>query len=171
MRVFVWLLGFAILSGGSGCLSGAQRRQETLSRASREFAEGLRWGRYDQVASHLSAEEARLFSQRLGYVGPELAMADAEITSINLADDATHATVIADFSWYNQRKALVRAATVQQDWEWHDGRWLCVRQRRLRGDRFPLVPEPLMTPPPSGSSPAPAPPTPSPTTSSLAPSP
>jgi len=169
VRALVWLVGFAVLSGGSGCLSGTQRRQETLARASREFTEGLRWGRYDQVASHLSAEEARLFSQRLGYVGPELAMADAEITSINLADDATHATVIADFSWYNQRKALVRSATLQQEWAWQDGRWLCVSQRRLRGDRFPLVPEPLATPTPADPPSAPNPPAPAPPASSVTP--
>jgi len=151
VRCFV---GFLALGLASSCLSPAQRRQETLSRVSREFTDGLRWGRYDRVTPYLSPEDARLFFQRVDYAGTDLAMADAEITSVTMSDDAQKATVVANLSWYNQRKALLRSATFEQEWQWSDGRWLCAKQRRLHGDRFPLLPEPLATAPPTGGTPS-----------------
>lgn len=143
VRAVMWLSVVLGLGVEMACLSPGQRREESLSRVSREFNDGLRWGRYDNVTSHLSPEDARLFFERVSYVGGELAMADSEITSVKLDDSAEHATVRAEVSWYNQRKALLRSATLEQDWQWSKGQWLCVRQIRVRGDRFPLVPEPL----------------------------
>ena len=51
--------------------------------------------------------------------------------------------------WYNKSDPSVRQATLQQRWELRGGRWMMMKQRRLRGDRFPLVPEPVLEPKPA----------------------
>jgi hypothetical protein len=52
------------------------------------------------------------------------------------------AAVDVKLEWYKKSDPTVRQSTLQQRWELHNGRWMMIKQRRARGDRFPLVPEP-----------------------------
>lgn len=92
---------------------------------------------------HLAADEAERFMARKNGLGDDFEMADDEVVSIHFKDGGTRAEVTVDFTWYNQRRALVRRTVVAQDWHFRDGRWVCAAQRRLRGDRLPLIPEPM----------------------------
>lgn len=131
------LLGAAV----AGCMTPSQNRQDALVRITHEYNNGLRWGRYQDVTAHLAADEAQRFLARADRAGDDFEMADAEITAIGFKDGGTGADVVVDFTWYNQRRALVRKTRVGEEWRYRDGRWLCVAQRRLGGDRFPLVAE------------------------------
>ncbi|MES1171836.1 MAG: hypothetical protein ABUL77_01255 [Bacteroidota bacterium] len=126
---------------GGGCLTPSQNRQDTLVRITHEYNNGLRWGRYQDVTPHLAADEAERFMARAGALGDDFEMADDEVSSVEFKDGGTRADVLVDFTWYNQRRALVRKTRVGQDWRFTDGRWVCVAQRRVRGDRFPLIAE------------------------------
>jgi hypothetical protein len=127
-----------------GCMMApAQRREEGLTKAAREFNDDLRWGRYEKVTPYLSKEESRALLVRKADLGDDFAMADNELTLIDFQPGSHKATVVADFTWYNQRRALVMKSTIEQTWEWTDGRWKVTEQHRIRGERFPLVPEPL----------------------------
>jgi hypothetical protein len=127
----------------AACVAPSQRREESLLKTAREFNDGLRWGRDDQVAACLTAVEAQSLQTRKADLGDDFVMADQDTKSIQIAPGAQKATVVAEFTWYDQRRALVKKSTIEQKWEWLNGRWLVTSQRRTHGDRFPLVPEPL----------------------------
>jgi hypothetical protein len=131
----------ALGMSAAGCFTPAQRRQETLTRVVREYNDGLRWRRYEQVTPHLSAGEAERFLARTGKLGDDVEMADQEVTSIRFADDQRRAAVTVELTWYEVRRALVRRTVVEQDWRFEDGRWICATQRRVRGEPFPLFPD------------------------------
>jgi hypothetical protein len=138
--VVLALLGVFVVAG-AGCLPPSQRRADSLNRVAREFNDGLRWGRDDQVLSCLSADDARALRARRAALGDELVIADHEVKSIQLGPDAETATVVAEFSWFTQRRNVVQKTTVEEKWTWNQNRWLVSEQRRVAGERFPLVPE------------------------------
>ena len=126
-----------------GCVTPSQNRQDALVRITHEYNDGLRWGRYQDVTPHLAADEAQRFLARTGTLADDFEMADDEVASISFRDGGLRADVTVDFTWYNQRRSLMRRTQVTQDWRFSDGRWICAAQRRLHGDRFPLIPEPI----------------------------
>lgn len=126
----------------AGCVTPAQNRRDGLVRVAQEFNDGLRWRRADQVTAHLPPDEVASFMERMASLSDDFEMADHEVTGIAFAEDGTRADVDVDFTWYNQRRSLLRHTVVAQDWRYRDGRWVCAKQRRLRGDRLPLILEP-----------------------------
>jgi hypothetical protein len=142
------MLVVAMALAGAACVvTPAQRREETLMREARTFNDDMRWARYEQLGLSLPPEEAGLLLSRAAAVGDELVIADYEVTSITFAPGSEKATVVVKFEWYSKRSTSLRATTLEQRWE-HQGKWLVTKQRRLRGDRFPLITEPLPVPPP-----------------------
>jgi hypothetical protein len=123
----------------------SQRREESLIKIAREFNDGIRWGRDDQVLRCLSPGEAQLLQARRADLGEDFVVADHEVKSIQVVPGSEKATVIAEFTWFNQRRAVVQKSTVEEKWEWVEGRWMVASQRRISGDRFPLVPERVAT--------------------------
>ncbi len=126
-----------------GCLTPSQRREDTLVREARMFNDDFRWQRYDQLAVSLPSEEAQLFLARANAVGDDLVMADFEVTSIKFASKSDAATVLVKFDWYTRRQGTLRSTTLEQKWEMQGGKWMVTKQRRLRGERLPLIPEPV----------------------------
>jgi hypothetical protein len=124
-----------------------QRREETLVREARMFNDDLRWARYEQLHLSLPPGEADLLASRAAAIGDDLVIGDYEVTSINFATGSEAATVMVKFDWYSKRMGIVHSSTVEQKWELQDGRWIMSKQRRVRGERFPLVPEPVPPPP------------------------
>jgi hypothetical protein len=130
------------LAAGPGCMTPSQRRADALTRSAHEFNNGLRWGRDQDVFPFLSPADARSLQARRADLGDDLVVADEEMTSLDLAPGAEKATVVVEFTWYDQRRAVVKKSVVEQKWEWIDGRWIVTSQRRAHGERFPLVNEP-----------------------------
>jgi hypothetical protein len=131
----------AFLGLGAACMTPSQRRADSLAKVAREYNDGLRWGRDEAVLACLSAEDARALRARRADLGDDLVIADHEVKSIQIAPDADTATVVAEFSWFNQRRNIVQKSTIEQTWTWSVNHWLVTEQRRIGGDRFPLVPE------------------------------
>jgi hypothetical protein len=123
------------------CMAPGQRREESLQRLAHEFNDGVRWNREDQVLPCLPPGEARLMRARRADLGEDFVVADHEVTSIMVAAGAEKATVTAVFSWFNQRQGVVKKSTIEQKWEFVDAHWVVTSQRRVSGERFPLVPE------------------------------
>jgi hypothetical protein len=90
----------------------------------------------------MPADENVLFQERKNVVDADLVIVDYEVTSVRFGEHSETATVEVHMEWYRKNEPSVRQATLQQRWELR-GRWMMMRQRRLRGDRFPLVPEPV----------------------------
>jgi hypothetical protein len=111
-------------------------------REARQFADDLRWARWDQVGSTMPAEDKRLFMERVDLVGNDLEMSDYEVKSIHFDPGSSAATVTVAIAWYSKRDPTLRNATLEQRWESQQGHWIVTKQRRSHGDRFPLVNEP-----------------------------
>lgn len=143
---------------GAACLTPTQRREETLVREARMFNDDLRWGRYEQLTASLPREEAQALLARVDAVAEDLVMADYEVTSITFHTGSEAATSMVKLDWYTRARPTLRSTTLEQRWEYKNGKWVCVKQRRVRGDRFPLVIEPLPDPAaeaaPAGAAPA-----------------
>jgi hypothetical protein len=125
----------------AACMTPGQRREESLQRLAHEFNDGLRWGREDAVLRCLQPEDARLMRARRADLGDDFVIADHEVMSIMMGAGADRATVVAEFSWFNQRQGVVKKSRIEEKWEFVDAHWVVTSQRRLSGERFPLVPE------------------------------
>ena len=133
----------------AGCLvTPVQRREDTLVREAHEFNDDLRWGRYEQLHLSLPPEDAALMSSRAAALGDDLVVGDYEVTSIKFGAGSEAATAMVKFDWYSKRDSILHSSVIEQRWEFLEGKWTMTKQRRLRGDRFPLVPDPVPPPAP-----------------------
>ena len=148
-------LALAGLLLASACLTTTQRREEDLLLNARMWNDDFRWGRWDIVGQSMPPEENVLFQERRQLVDEDLVIADYEVTAIHFLQQSKAATADVTLEWYKKSDPTVRHASLQQRWENRGGRWLMIKQRRVRGDRFPLVPEPAeakAAPPSAGES-------------------
>lgn len=153
------LLAMALTACVLGCMTPTQRREDDLVHNARMWNDDFRWARWDIVGQSLTPEENALFQERKNLVGNDLVIADYEVTSVRFAQGSQSATVEVSLEWYRKSDPTVRQATLQQRWEQRAGRWMMIKQRRVRGDRFPLVPEPAdekAAPPSPTKAPGPA---------------
>ena len=136
-------LSLLLVAGVLSCMTGTQRREDDLVQNARLWNDDFRWGRWDIVGQSMTAEENKLFQERKNLIEADLVIVDYEVTSIHFLQQSEAATVEVKLEWYRKAEETVRHATLQQRWERRSGRWLMIKQRRVRGDRFPLVPEPV----------------------------
>jgi|GEM_PF-1234818 len=137
----VGLATLAVASFVAGCMTPAQEKQDNLLRNSRELNNDIRWARYDTAAAHFEAAEGLRFLRRADLVAEELVIADHEMTSIKFDAPPVKAKTVAQFEWYMKNDLVIHKTLVEQSWELSSGTWRITSQRRLRGQRFPLVPE------------------------------
>jgi hypothetical protein len=149
------LLAGVLLASASACLTTTQRREEDLMLNARMWNDDFRWGRWEIVGQSMPAEENALFQERRNLVDADLVIADYEVTAIRFSQQSKAATAEVTLEWYRKSEPTVRRASLQQRWEHRGGRWLMIKQRRVRGDRFPLVPEPAAEKPAPASAEAP----------------
>ncbi len=131
-----------LFASALGCMTPSQRRQDDLIRDARMFNDDFRWGRWEIVGQSMTPEENALFQARANMVDADLVIVDYEVLGVRFMQGAEAATVDVKIEWYKKSDPSVRQATLQQRWEQRGGRWMMIKQRRARGDRFPLVPEP-----------------------------
>jgi hypothetical protein len=125
-----------------GCMTPTQRREDDLLLNARMWNDDFRWARWDIVGQSMTREENELFQERRRLVDENLVIADYEVTSIRFQDHSQAASVDVKLEWYLKDDPTIRRSSLQQRWEHRAGRWMMIKQRRSRGDRFPLVPEP-----------------------------
>jgi hypothetical protein len=132
-----------LVVGALGCLTPSQRREEDLVREARIFNDDFRWGRWDVLGQSMPPEENALFQARKDLVDNDLVIVDYEVTSIRFLQNSQAATVDVHIEWYKKSDPSVRQSTLVQRWELRGSHWMMIKQRRVRGTRFPLVPEPV----------------------------
>jgi hypothetical protein len=132
-----------LVAGALGCMTPTQRREDDLVREARTFNDDFRWERWDILGQSMTPEENALFQARKDLVDADLVIVDYEVTSVRFLQSSEAATVDVRIEWYKKSDPSVRQVTLQQHWELRAGRWMMIKQRRVRGDRFPLVPEPV----------------------------
>ncbi len=143
-----WIAG-ALALALTGCLSATQRREDDLIREARTFNDDLRWARWEAMCADMLADDKQAFMARVDLVGDDLVMGDFEVKAVRFDANSQGASVTVDVEWYRKSDPTLRSTTLAQRWETRGARWMMVKQRRSRGDRFPLVNEPSEAKPPA----------------------
>ena len=112
-------------------------------REARIFNDDFRWGRWDVLGQSMTPEENALFQARKDLLDNDLVIVDYEVTSIRFLQSSQAAAVDVHIEWYKKSDPSVRQTTLVQRWELRGSHWMMIKQRRVRGTRFPLVPEPI----------------------------
>ncbi len=133
-------LAFALLVASVGCATG-DGMQTKLQDATGGYNRYLRWGDVDRAAEYLPAVSRHAFLEQHDDVRDELVIVDYEITRLQLDKARGTATSRAELTWHTERRLIVETTAVDQVWQWHEGGWVLVDERRANGTPLALFTE------------------------------
>jgi hypothetical protein len=136
MRVAVLL---AIL-GTSSCMTG-DGMQTKLRDATTEYNRAVRWRDVDRAAEFLPAESQQAFLAKCEELGEELVVVDYELTRLDLDKTTGVAASRAQIWWHTDDSTVIESTAVDQLWQFHEGNFVLVDERRSGGERLSLFPE------------------------------
>lgn len=131
----------------TGCMTG-DGMQEKLRDATRLYNGSIRWGDADRAAQWLPAESQKAYLERFASVEERLVIVDYEMTRLDLDRTNGVAASRARISWHTERELIVRTTHVDQLWQFHEGQFVLVDERRAGGDTLALFAEPKEDPHP-----------------------
>ncbi len=104
-----------------------------LQDASRDYNRYLRWGDQDRAAAFLPSGSQQAFIEQREALADRLSLVEYEVTRMTL--DKQHGTAVSrvELSWHTDRDLVVRKTTLEQTWQWFEGRWILVDERRVGG--------------------------------------
>jgi hypothetical protein len=132
----------AVLVAGSisGCMTG-DGMQTKLRDASTEYNKSLRWRDLDRAAEWLPADSQQAFLARQDEYAKELIVLDYELTRLDLDKRTGVAASRAQIWWHTDDSTVVETTTVDQLWQFHEGKFVLVDERRGGGTRLGLFAE------------------------------
>jgi hypothetical protein len=132
-------LPLAILLG-AGCMTG-DGMQTKLRDATTEYNRSLRWRDLDIAASYLPAESKQAFLAKQEEFMEELVVLDYELTRLDLDKTTGVAASRAQIWWHTDDSTVVEFTMVDQLWQFHEGKFVLVDERRSGGTRLGLFAE------------------------------
>jgi hypothetical protein len=141
------LLALVLSLEVSACASG-DGMQSKLRDATSAYNGSLRWGDIDRAAEYLPADAQMRFMAQHDEVEDALVIVDYEVTRLDLDKRTGIAASRADISWHTDRELIVRKTAVEQVWQFHDGAFVLVDERRLSGRPLTIFAEPEEDPHP-----------------------
>jgi hypothetical protein len=136
-------IGLATVACASGDGMGTKLRDATSG-----YNGSLRWGDIDRAAEYLPIEAQRQFMEKHDDVEDALVIVDYEVTRLDLDKSTGIAASRAEISWHTDRELIVRRTAVDQVWQFHDGRFVLVDERRRGGRPLTIFAEPEEDPHP-----------------------
>ena len=115
--------------------------QEKLRDATAAYNGSLRWGDIDRAAEWLPAEARDRFLARHESVDEELVIVDYQMTRLDLDRETGIAGSRAEIMWHTDRHLVVKTTRVDQLWQFHDGDFVLVDERRSGGDPLAIYAE------------------------------
>lgn len=115
-----------------GCATG-DGMQEKLRDATRDYNGAIRWGDMDRAAAFLPEESQQAFLQRMEQSAEDLVIVDYEITRLDLDKEAGVAASRAEILWHTDRRLVIETTRVDHLWQFHEGRFVLVDERRSGG--------------------------------------
>jgi hypothetical protein len=134
----LWLL---VLLPLCGCFAEGYSMKDRVTEAARAYNEGVQWNKVDQSATYLPAPEQKIFVERMAALEDELEISNAEMVQLTLDKKHDKATWRMNYEWSLKRHGLVEKTTTEQTWKEKNGKWVMVREVRLRGSPLPLFKE------------------------------
>jgi hypothetical protein len=142
-RIFAASALFGLLSfgGPTGCATAADGMQEKLYETTRAYNRSLRWADYDRAAAYVPPESEDAFLDDHGKFEEELVMIDYNLTRLKMEKQQGIATCRVKLSWHTDRSNVVRDTEVEQVWQFFEGQWYLVDERRVDGEPLALFAE------------------------------
>ncbi|MFV8751290.1 hypothetical protein ACNOYE_12165 [Nannocystaceae bacterium ST9] len=106
---------------------------EKLYDSTRAYNRSLRWGDWDRAASYLPQKSVDEFVEAHQAVEEKLVVIDYEMARIEVDKQTGIAASQVRISWHTESELIVRETTVNHLWQWHEGRWVLVDERRSGG--------------------------------------
>lgn len=128
-------------SSAIGCATG-DGMQNKLYDATSAYNRSLRWGDLDRAAGWLPAAAQTSFLAHHDEVSDELVIVDYELTRLDLDKESGIATSRAEITWHTDRRLILETTAVDQLWQWHEGRFVLVDERRSGGTPLAIFAEP-----------------------------
>lgn len=116
----------------SACATG-DGMQEKLRDATRGYNGAVRWGDIDRAAQYLPGESQQAFLTKMEQAEEDLVIVDYEITRLDLDKTSGIAASRAVIQWHTDRRLVVETTAVDHLWQFHEGRFVLVDERRSGG--------------------------------------
>ncbi len=136
-----------LLAALAGCATGDGMHNK-LQDASSGYNRYVRWGDLDRAAEYLPVEARGEFMTRHEELKDDLVIVEYEITRLTLNKEKGTATSRAHIQWHTDRRLIVEETQVEQLWQWHEGNWVLVDERRVGGTPLSAFAEPEEQPHP-----------------------
>ncbi|MBC8068873.1 MAG: hypothetical protein IAG13_11115 [Deltaproteobacteria bacterium] len=125
---------------GTGCMTG-DGMQTKLRDATTEYNRALRWRDIDIAAGFLPAESKQAFMLAHEEHAEELIVVDYELMRLDLDKETGVAASRAQIWWHTDDSTVVEHTMVDQLWQFHEGAFVLVDERRTSGTRLGLFAE------------------------------
>jgi hypothetical protein len=130
------LLAVLLLSGGvvtgTGC-AASDGMVDKLYDVTRAYNRSLRWGDWDRAAQYLPTASADAFLDAHQEFEDRLVVIDYQMTRLEVDKLTGIAASQVEISWHTKDELVVRNTVVNHVWQWHEGRWVLVDERRAGG--------------------------------------
>ncbi|MEM6296332.1 MAG: hypothetical protein AAGA54_33990 [Myxococcota bacterium] len=132
-----FLLGVFTLAG---CMTGdgmASKIRDTSSAYNR----ALRWGDIDRAVEYVPPQSRDLFLDRHELSEEKLVVVEYEVTRLDLDRERGVAASRAEIVWHTDRELVVERTMVDQLWQYHEGEFVLVDERRAGGTPLSIFAE------------------------------
>lgn len=130
----------ALLLVTAGC-AASDGMIEKLYDSTRAYNRSLRWGDWDRAAEYLPQASADAFIESHQAVEDRLVVIDYQMSRLEIDKINGIAASQVEISWHTDDQLVVRTTTVNHLWQWHEGRWVLVDERRSGGKPLAIFAE------------------------------
>jgi hypothetical protein len=134
----------ALLAGPlatTGCAAASDGMIPKLYDSTRSYNRSLRWGDWDRAAEHLPQASADAFIVSHQAFKDRLVVIDYQMTRLEVDKQNGIATSQVEISWHTADHLVVRNTIVDHLWQWYEGRWVLVDERRSGGKPLAIFAE------------------------------
>jgi hypothetical protein len=114
---------------------------EKLYDSTRAYNRSLRWGDWDRAAEYLPAASVDHFIDSHQDVEDKLVVLDYQMTRLEVDKQNGVAASQVEIQWHTDDHLVVRNTRVDHVWQWHEGRWVLVDERRSGGKPLAIFAE------------------------------
>ena len=130
----------ALVTLASGCMTGdgmaSKIRDTTMA-----YNRALRWGDIDHAVEYVPPQSKQLFLDRYDITEDKLMVVEYEVTRLDLDRERGVAASRAEIVWHTDRDLVVERTFVDQLWQFHDGSFVLVDERRSGGTPLSIFAE------------------------------
>jgi hypothetical protein len=124
-----------------GACATGDGMQEKLRDATMGYNSSLRWGDIDRAVAWLPVGAHDAFLSRYEQVEDKLVIVDYEMTRLDLDKETGIAGSRAEITWHTDRRLIVETTRVDQLWQFHEGKFVLVDERRAGGSPLAIFAE------------------------------